>query len=49
MSTKSTIYRLLSLSNDLRAIRRGPEAIGKRVIRKEAYKMLSRVLRRSGL
>jgi hypothetical protein len=49
MSTRNTIYRLLSLSNDARAVSRGPSAVGKRMVRKAAYRGLSRLLRRSGL
>jgi hypothetical protein len=46
---RNLLYRLLSVSNDVRAIRRGPKAVGKRVVRKAAYRSLSRALRRSGL
>lgn len=41
------IYRTLSVLNDLRAASRGPEAYGKRVIRRESHKALARALRKA--
>lgn len=49
MSTKTLLYRLLSLSNDLKAISKGPQAMGKRYVRKQAYKSTTRLLRKFGL
>lgn len=49
MSARNTVYRLLSLSNDARAVSRGPKAVGKRLLRKQAYKLTTRLLRRAGL
>lgn len=49
MSTKNTIYRLLSFSNDVKAASKGPVPFGKRLVRKSAYRGLSRTLRRLGL
>lgn len=46
---KLDLYRLLSLRNDVRAVSRGPEAIAKRAVRKQAYKLTTRLLRRGGL
>lgn len=34
MSLTSTLFRAARLSADLRAVRRGPKAVGKRIIRK---------------
>lgn len=49
MGLKTFIYRSLSISNDVKAVSKGPEAIGKRVIRKSAYKNTTRLLRKVGL
>jgi hypothetical protein len=46
MSTRSALYRLLRLSNDARAIRRGPRAVGRRVTRRAYGKATGRLARR---
>lgn len=46
MKLKSLIYRLLSWSNDLNAIRRGPKAIGKRIVRKAGWRKFASIMRR---
>jgi hypothetical protein len=46
MKLKSLIYRLLSISNDLNAIQRGPKAIGKRICRKWIGGMAGKAMRR---
>jgi len=46
MKLKSLIYRILSLSNDLNAIQRGPKAIGKRLVRKAGWKWFAGRMRR---
>ncbi|MCK9570716.1 hypothetical protein M0R72_17335 [Candidatus Pacearchaeota archaeon] len=46
MKLKSLIYKLLSLSNDLNAIQRGPKAIGKRLVRKAGWRMFASIMRR---
>lgn len=43
------VYRFLSAVNDVKAIRRGPNAVGKRLLRKAAYRAFTSILRRSGL
>lgn len=49
MTLRTLLYRALSLSNDARAGYRGPTAIGKRVVRKTAYRATTRALRKLGL
>lgn len=49
MTLRSFLYRALSLSNDARAIRRGPDAIARRYVRKAAYRGTTRLLRKVGL
>jgi hypothetical protein len=49
MTTKSILYRFLSFSNDVNAIRRGPKAVVKRQARKSIYKGVTRLMRRGGL
>jgi hypothetical protein len=39
-------YRLLSLLNDDKAIRRGPKAVGKRMVRKAVRRALARLVGR---
>jgi len=46
MKLKSLIYRLLSISNDLNAIQRGPKAIGKRLVRKAGWRKFASIMRR---
>jgi hypothetical protein len=41
------IYELLSLWGDVRAMRRGPAAYGRRLVRKAAHRQLARVMRRT--
>ncbi|MCK9569704.1 hypothetical protein M0R72_12245 [Candidatus Pacearchaeota archaeon] len=38
MKLRSLDYKILSLSNDLNAILKGPKAIGKRLVRKAGWK-----------
>jgi hypothetical protein len=46
-------YKILSIWNDVKAVRKGPKAVAKRQARKYAYretnKLLRRVLRNLGL
>ena len=44
-----SIYRFLSAVNDVKAVRRGPRAVGRRLVRKALYRAFTRALRRSGL
>jgi hypothetical protein len=46
MKLKSLIYRFLSISNDAHAIKRGPKAIGKRIIRKAGRRKFASIMRR---
>lgn len=46
MKLKSLIYRILSLSNDLSAIQRGPKAIGERLVRKAGWRKFASIMRR---
>ena len=46
MKLKSLIYRLLSISNDVNAVRKGPKAIGKRLIRKAGWRKFASIMRR---
>jgi hypothetical protein len=43
--TTSTLYRLARLSADMDAVRKGPQAVAKRQVRKVAYKTTARFLR----
>ena len=45
MKLKSLIYRILSLSNDVNAIQKGPKAIGKRIGRKAVGRLAGKVMR----
>lgn len=49
MTLKTFLYRALSLSNDARAVSRGPGAMTRRVLRKAAYRGTTRILRKVGL
>jgi hypothetical protein len=42
----AAIYRVLRVVGDLRAIRRGPSAIGRRMVNRRAHRALSRAMRR---
>jgi hypothetical protein len=42
---KTFLYRALSVSNDVKAVSKGPAAIGRRLVRKSAYKGTTRILR----
>jgi len=46
MKLKSLIYRLLSWSNDLNAIQRGPKAIGRRIARKGIGRLAGKLMRK---
>lgn len=46
MNLKSLIYRLLSISNDVNAVRKGPKAIGKRLVRKAGWKWVAGRMRK---
>jgi hypothetical protein len=39
-------YRVLSILGDIKASRRGPDALGRRIVRRHAHRGLARVLRR---
>lgn len=39
-------YRVLSLRNDVKAISKGPDAVAKRIVRKNAYRYSNRATRR---
>ena len=43
---RSTLYLLARLLGDVNAIRRGPKAMGKRIIRKAVYRQTARLLRK---
>ncbi len=45
-SLTNTLYRLARLSADGRAVRRGPSALGKRVVRRAVYRTEGRETRR---
>lgn len=40
-----TVYRLLSILGDLKALSRGPAPYGRRLVRKAGHRHLGRVLR----
>jgi len=46
MKLKSLLYHLLSVSNDLNAIQRGPKAVGKRLVRKAGWRKFASMTRR---
>lgn len=46
MTAKRTAYRLLALSNDLNAIRRGPRAVLRRIARRIYGRTTGRLARR---
>jgi hypothetical protein len=46
MNLKSRIYRLLSISNDVNAVHKGPTAVGKRIIRKAGWRKFASIMRR---
>lgn len=46
---RSTLYRIARLMGDLNALSRGPAAILKRLVRKQAWKTFARLMRRAGL
>ena len=41
----SLLYKLARLSRDVNAVKRGPTAVGKRLVRKAAYKQTAKALR----
>jgi hypothetical protein len=43
-SVTSILYRAARTSADLRAVRKGPAAVGKRIIRKQVYRKTNGVL-----
>ncbi len=53
MSLTNDLYRLARLSADGRAIRKGPAAVGKRIVRRKVYRSegmaTRRALRKVGL
>lgn len=46
MGTKSRLYRLLRISNDINAVRRGPKSVGRRIARRAYGKATGRLGRR---
>jgi len=44
--TARSAYRLLSVLGDLKAARRGPDALGRRIVRRQAHKTLASWLRK---
>lgn len=46
MKLKSLLYKLLSISNDLNAIQRGPKAISRRIGRKAVGRLTGKAMRR---
>lgn len=46
MSLKSWLYKLLRISNDINAIRKGPKAIGRRIGRKAVGRLAGKVMRK---
>lgn len=46
-SVRRALYRLASILGDINALRRGPVAIGKRLVRKAATKAAGRAINRS--
>ena len=47
MSFTSTVYALLRLNNDLKAIRKGPRAVAKRAARKAGYRLAAKIINRA--
>lgn len=45
MNITSALYRIARLSRDLNAVQKGPTAVGKRAVRKVAYKQTAKALR----
>lgn len=45
MNVTSALYRLARLSRDFAAVQKGPAAVGKRLVRKAAYKQTAKALR----
>lgn len=45
MSIRSLLYRLASLLGDINAVRKGPDAVAKRIVRKAIYKRIGRAMR----
>jgi len=43
---KSLIYKLLRTSNDLNAVQKGPEAIGRRIVRKGIGRLAGKLMRK---
>lgn len=46
MNLKSMLYKILRISNDLNAIRRGPKAMGKRICRKWIGRLAGKAMRK---
>jgi hypothetical protein len=46
MSFNSLLYKLLRISNDVNAIQRGPNAIGRRIGRKMVGRLAGKIMRR---
>jgi hypothetical protein len=46
MKLKSLIYRLLSISNDVNAVRKGPKAVYRRIGRKAVGRLAGKVMRK---
>lgn len=49
MSTERSIHRIASLFGLVKAARRGPASLGRRVVRAQAHKQLARAMRRTKL
>ena len=49
LGTRSKTYKLGRFLGDAQAVTKGATGIGKRLVRKSAYKALSKTLRRLGL
>lgn len=47
MTLRSALYRALSLSNDVRAVRRGPKATARRMVRKPLLRASRRLVNRA--
>lgn len=46
MSITNTLYRAARLSADARAVRKGPAAVGRRIVRKSVYRSSAKATRR---
>jgi hypothetical protein len=44
--TARSVYRVLSILGDVKAARRGPDALGRRMVRRQAHKTLASWLRK---